>query len=305
MRALVDRRAGGGDGQAGGRRHLCGRSPVRAGAGRSLRRPRRATGPACWWPRDSASTGAACFPRARAERDAEIVALVDPIDGTRGLMYQKRPAWILTGIAPYRGGARDARGHSHRGADRDSAGEAAPRRHAVGRGRRGRPRRTDRSRSRARARRWRCGRRGRRRSPTASAASRSSSPGRARELAAIDDAVVSRLLGEARRRRRSAGVRRRVPVVRRPALRACGRPRSLDGRPAPSPSARPARRWAARRFSARTRTISSCELIAREAGVIVTDPRGAPLSAPLDVTSRRRLDRVRERSSWRVRSAAR
>ena len=29
--------------------------------------------------------------------------LVDPIDGTRGLMYQKRPAWILTGVAPERG----------------------------------------------------------------------------------------------------------------------------------------------------------------------------------------------------------
>jgi hypothetical protein len=31
----------------------------------------------------------------------EIVVIVDPIDGTRGLMYQKRPAWILTGVAPY------------------------------------------------------------------------------------------------------------------------------------------------------------------------------------------------------------
>jgi hypothetical protein len=30
---------------------------------------------------------------------------VDPIDGTRGLMYQKRPAWILTGVAPNRGRA--------------------------------------------------------------------------------------------------------------------------------------------------------------------------------------------------------
>ena len=29
--------------------------------------------------------------------------LVDPIDGTRGLMYQKRSAWILTGIAPATG----------------------------------------------------------------------------------------------------------------------------------------------------------------------------------------------------------
>jgi fructose-1,6-bisphosphatase/inositol monophosphatase family enzyme len=29
--------------------------------------------------------------------------IVDPIDGTRGLMYQKRGAWILTGVAPNRG----------------------------------------------------------------------------------------------------------------------------------------------------------------------------------------------------------
>ena len=35
--------------------------------------------------------------------DAELRIIVDPIDGTRGLMYQKRPAWILTGVAPNRG----------------------------------------------------------------------------------------------------------------------------------------------------------------------------------------------------------
>jgi hypothetical protein len=29
--------------------------------------------------------------------------MVDPIDGTRGLMFQKRSAWILTGVAPNRG----------------------------------------------------------------------------------------------------------------------------------------------------------------------------------------------------------
>jgi fructose-1,6-bisphosphatase/inositol monophosphatase family enzyme len=29
--------------------------------------------------------------------------IVDPIDGTRGLMYQKRSAWILTAVAPNRG----------------------------------------------------------------------------------------------------------------------------------------------------------------------------------------------------------
>ena len=37
------------------------------------------------------------------EQDCRWRLLVDPIDGTRGLMYQKRSAWILTGVAPNRG----------------------------------------------------------------------------------------------------------------------------------------------------------------------------------------------------------
>ncbi|HRH44042.1 MAG TPA: inositol monophosphatase family protein [Pyrinomonadaceae bacterium] len=37
------------------------------------------------------------------ENEAEWRIIVDPIDGTRGLMYQKRPAWILTGIAKNKG----------------------------------------------------------------------------------------------------------------------------------------------------------------------------------------------------------
>jgi fructose-1,6-bisphosphatase/inositol monophosphatase family enzyme len=37
------------------------------------------------------------------DRTADWRIIVDPIDGTRGLMYQKRSAWILTGIAPNRG----------------------------------------------------------------------------------------------------------------------------------------------------------------------------------------------------------
>jgi fructose-1,6-bisphosphatase/inositol monophosphatase family enzyme len=32
-----------------------------------------------------------------------VRVIVDPIDGTRGLMYQKRSAWILTGVAPDNG----------------------------------------------------------------------------------------------------------------------------------------------------------------------------------------------------------
>ncbi len=40
----------------------------------------------------------------RAE-DVRWRIIVDPIDGTRGLMYQKRSAWVLTGVAPNRGAA--------------------------------------------------------------------------------------------------------------------------------------------------------------------------------------------------------
>jgi len=37
------------------------------------------------------------------DRTANWRIIVDHIDGTRGLMYQKRSAWILTGVAPNRG----------------------------------------------------------------------------------------------------------------------------------------------------------------------------------------------------------
>jgi fructose-1,6-bisphosphatase/inositol monophosphatase family enzyme len=45
------------------------------------------------------------LPLGRAEQNCAYRVIVDPIDGTRGLMYQKRPAWILTGVAPNRGEA--------------------------------------------------------------------------------------------------------------------------------------------------------------------------------------------------------
>jgi len=45
------------------------------------------------------------LPRGTAEKDARWRIIIDPIDGTRGLMYQKRSAWILTGVAPNRGRA--------------------------------------------------------------------------------------------------------------------------------------------------------------------------------------------------------
>ena len=48
--------------------------------------------------------GPAVFPRGASESSAQWRIIVDPIDGTRGLMYQKRSGWILTGVAP-NGGA--------------------------------------------------------------------------------------------------------------------------------------------------------------------------------------------------------
>ena len=43
------------------------------------------------------------LPRGTSESEARWRIIVDPIDGTRGLMYQKRSAWVLTGVAPNRG----------------------------------------------------------------------------------------------------------------------------------------------------------------------------------------------------------
>jgi fructose-1,6-bisphosphatase/inositol monophosphatase family enzyme len=47
--------------------------------------------------------GRLTLPRGQSENSCRYRVITDPIDGTRGLMFQKRPAWILTGIAPNRG----------------------------------------------------------------------------------------------------------------------------------------------------------------------------------------------------------
>jgi hypothetical protein len=54
-----------------------------------------------------AGYGEGVLPLPRGIRAAEAVVriLIDPIDGTRGYMYQKRSAWILTGVAPNNGPA--------------------------------------------------------------------------------------------------------------------------------------------------------------------------------------------------------
>jgi len=45
------------------------------------------------------------FPTGTAVADTTLKCIIDPIDGTRGIMYDKRAAWILVGVAPQRGTA--------------------------------------------------------------------------------------------------------------------------------------------------------------------------------------------------------
>lgn len=49
--------------------------------------------------------GSVVLPEGLDAARARYRVIVDPIDGTRGLMYQKRSAWVLTGVAPNRGDA--------------------------------------------------------------------------------------------------------------------------------------------------------------------------------------------------------
>jgi len=51
----------------------------------------------------SEATGKSVFPANIAEEDAKYRIIVDPIDGTRPLMYDLDSAWVLTGVAPNKG----------------------------------------------------------------------------------------------------------------------------------------------------------------------------------------------------------
>src|SRR6185436_16358846 len=53
--------------------------------------------------------GRRLYPAGADEAAADCWIVVDPIDGTRGLMYQKRSAWILTAAAPNRGAGTSLR----------------------------------------------------------------------------------------------------------------------------------------------------------------------------------------------------
>ncbi len=52
---------------------------------------------------DRGHEGAVTYPRGFDPDKAAIRIIVDPVDGTRELMYDKRAAWSLAGVAPNKG----------------------------------------------------------------------------------------------------------------------------------------------------------------------------------------------------------
>jgi hypothetical protein len=219
--------------------------------------------------------GTAVFPAGCAADRAELRMLVDLVDGTRGLMYGKRPAWILTGVAPNRGETTTL-------ADIQLALQTEiplPKQHrcdtlwaVAGRGTAGE----------------RYNRLTGQRQPLQPRPSTATSiaygfgavhrvsPGARAELAAIDDALVERLLGPPPAGPSLVWEDQYISVGGQLYELMMGHDRWIaDLRPLVAPG---------RSACAHPYDLAS-ELIAREAGVIVSDPAGRRLAAPMDVTT--------------------
>ncbi len=224
--------------------------------------------------------GRVTLPLGLPEEDARWRVLVDPIDGTRGLMYQKRSAWILTGVAPNRGAATGLRDivlalqteiplvKQHLS---DSLwavkGEGVS------------AERFDRLTGEARAVRLRPSG-----APTIAhgfAMVARFFPGAREELAAIDEELVRGALGPVRAGKAHCFEDQYICTGGQLYELVAGHDRFVaDLRPLME-----------RKLAARGLRLGICchpydlatELIAREAGVIVTDPTGGPLDALLDV----------------------
>lgn len=224
--------------------------------------------------------GKIVLPAGVAASEAAWRIICDPIDGTRGIMYQKRSAWILTGVAPNKGEATSladielavqteiplVKQHlsdsfwavKGQGASAERynrlTGESTPIRL--------RP-----SRARSIAHGY--------------AQVSRFFPGAREELAAIDEEIVRGALGDVQPGKAHCFEDQYTSTGGQLAELMCGHDRfTTDLRPLME-----------KRLAERGLTLGICchpydictELIARELGVIVTDENGLPLDAPLAV----------------------
>jgi fructose-1,6-bisphosphatase/inositol monophosphatase family enzyme len=227
--------------------------------------------------------GRRVLPEGARLEDAEIAVIVDPIDGTRGLMYQNRPAWVLTGVAAMSGGRTPTLADITLAVQTEIPlvkQHLADALWAIAGGG-------------AHGERW--NRATGERRPLAFHPSRSRTlfqgygavsrffPGARDELAAIDDAVIARVLGPTQKGRALCFEDQYISSAGQLYELTVGHDRWIaDLRPL-------LEAW----LAARGQVLGICshpydlctELIAREAGVIVTDPAGGRLDAPLDVFS--------------------
>jgi len=226
--------------------------------------------------------GSIVLPRGTSESAARWRIIMDPIDGTRGLMYQKRPAWILTGVAPNRGPGTSLQ-------DIELAVQTELpllKQHLcdVLWARKGGGLQAERVNRLTGAR-----------TPLTLRPSSAVSvehgyaqlvrffPGIREELAAIDDEIMCAALGPPRRGKAQCFEDQYISTGGQLYELLAGRDRfTADLRPLMEQV-----------LAVRGQALGICchpydlctELLAREAGVIVTDPAGDPVSAPLDVHS--------------------
>ncbi len=226
--------------------------------------------------------GGVALPRGTDPGEAELRVIVDSVDGSRGLMYQKRSAWVLTGVAPNRGSGTTL-------ADIGLAVQTeipTVKQHlcdslwaVVGGGAAGE----------------RLDRLSGERAPFSPVPSGSGTiaqgfgglarfmPGARAELAAIDDRVHELVLGPVRRGKAQAFEDQYISTGGQLYELAMGHDRWLaDLRPLVEPVLE--RRGLALGLCCHPYDLCT-ELVAREAGAIVTDELGERLCAPLDTTT--------------------
>lgn len=226
-------------------------------------------------------SGQLTLPTSFEPERAELQIIVDPIDGTRGLMYQKRSAWILTGVAPNRGPDTTLadielaimteipllKQHLCDTLWASSAGVGGERLNRLNGNTQPLSLRPSRATTIAQG---------------YGGISRFF-PGPRAELAAIDEAVVARVLGPAPAGRALAFEDQYISTGGQLYELIMGHDRWIaDLRPLVDPLL--ISRGHAPGLCAHPYDLCT-ELVARAAGVVVTDERGARLAAPLDVTS--------------------